>query len=298
MDAACGLFNDRGTATVTTNQIAAEAGLSPGNLYYHYADKQAIIRALFARYAAAHEGRWHGNAAAVPDLDALREGIAVSMAVAWDYRFFAREMLALLRADPELAATYHEIYERHLDEWHALGERLVADGLVRPPSSPHTLRNLNEALWLVAEGWLPFLDANRRAGGREADRPGSRPRVRGAGVAPHHQGAPRHEERHRAPGEKKGAHTSSTDQTPARGIDRRRFLGAVGLGAATCAVAGVSGLTVRAIGQEVLTPSRGAGTRVATLARQPRRWTRRSRSVGGTRRERAQHATLALRRRS
>ena len=50
----------------------------------------------------------------------------------------------------------------------------------------------------------------------------------------------------------------STDQTPARGIDRRRFLGAVGLGAATCAVAGVSGLTVRAIGQEVLTPGRGA----------------------------------------
>ena len=64
------------------------------------------------------------------------------MAVAWDYRFFACVMLALLRADPERAATYHEIYERRLDEWHALGERLVAHGLVRPPSSPHTLRNL------------------------------------------------------------------------------------------------------------------------------------------------------------
>ena len=107
----------------------------------------------------------------MPDLDALREGIAVSIALAWDYRFFAREMLALLRADPELAATYHEIYERRLDEWHALGERLVAHGLVRPPNSPHTLRDLNEALWLVAEGWLPFLDATgERVDAKHIDR--------------------------------------------------------------------------------------------------------------------------------
>jgi hypothetical protein len=40
-------------------------------------------------------------------------------------------------------------------------------------------------------------------------------------------------------------------------VDRRRFLGAVGLGGATLAVGGVSGLTVRAIGQDVLTPGRG-----------------------------------------
>jgi hypothetical protein len=49
-----------------------------------------------------------------------------------------------------------------------------------------------------------------------------------------------------------------TDQMNADGrVDRRRFLSAVGLGGATLAVGGVSGLTVRAIGQDVLTPGRG-----------------------------------------
>lgn len=40
-------------------------------------------------------------------------------------------------------------------------------------------------------------------------------------------------------------------------IDRRGFLGAAGLGAATLAVGGVSGLTVRAIGQDVLAAGHG-----------------------------------------
>jgi hypothetical protein len=49
-----------------------------------------------------------------------------------------------------------------------------------------------------------------------------------------------------------------TDDMNADGrVDRRRFLSAVGLSAATLAVGGASGLTVRAIGQDVLTPGRG-----------------------------------------
>ena len=41
------LFNQRGTAKVSTNHIAEEAGISPGNLYYHYKDKLHIIREIY-----------------------------------------------------------------------------------------------------------------------------------------------------------------------------------------------------------------------------------------------------------
>lgn len=46
------LFNAQGERNVTTNHIAAHLGMSPGNLYYHFRNKQAIIAELFAQYEA------------------------------------------------------------------------------------------------------------------------------------------------------------------------------------------------------------------------------------------------------
>jgi AcrR family transcriptional regulator len=158
LEAALRLFNERGTAAVSTNHIAAEAGISPGNLYYHFGDKQEIIRALHTRYAVAHERRWELGQQAGENLGALRENVTAGMALAWEYRFLEREILALLRADPELRASYQEVYERRLGEWLAFGERLVTQGVLRRPRPPRSLRDLVVAIWLIATNWIAFLD--------------------------------------------------------------------------------------------------------------------------------------------
>jgi AcrR family transcriptional regulator len=158
LDAACRLFNERGTAAVSTNHIAAEAGLSPGNLYYHFADKQEIIRALHDRYAAANEGLWQTAPGTPATLDTLRSGLAAAMELAWEYRFFERELRALVRADRLLWARYRQVYERRLGQWLDLGEDLVASGAIRRPLPPTTLTDLAVAVWLIGQSWLPFLE--------------------------------------------------------------------------------------------------------------------------------------------
>jgi AcrR family transcriptional regulator len=158
LDAALALFNERGTAAVSTNHVAAAAGLSPGNLYYHYTDKQEIIRALHDRYAAAHEALWAAGGGQGASLARLRENLARSMELAWEYRFLERELIALLRADERLAAAHRAAYQRRLSQWVAFGEQLAAGGVIRRPEPPATIGDLAVAAWLIGTGWLPFLE--------------------------------------------------------------------------------------------------------------------------------------------
>jgi AcrR family transcriptional regulator len=50
LSAALQLFNANGVAQVSTNRIAAEIGISPGNLYYHFKNKEQIVERLFGQF--------------------------------------------------------------------------------------------------------------------------------------------------------------------------------------------------------------------------------------------------------
>lgn len=50
LDAALKLFSHKGYGATSVRDIAEEAGLSKGNVYHHFPDKEAIFRALLDRY--------------------------------------------------------------------------------------------------------------------------------------------------------------------------------------------------------------------------------------------------------
>jgi AcrR family transcriptional regulator len=52
------LFNDFGEPNVTTQLISDEMGISPGNLYYHFHNKDEIIESLFADFERDIEDTW------------------------------------------------------------------------------------------------------------------------------------------------------------------------------------------------------------------------------------------------
>jgi AcrR family transcriptional regulator len=106
------LFNEADTSAISTNHIATALGISPGNLYYHFRNKEEIIRALFEQQFA----RWDEGYAFPDDrmanLDDLQQLVRATFVTAWEYRFMYRELIALLRRDSQLHQRWVEVRAR------------------------------------------------------------------------------------------------------------------------------------------------------------------------------------------
>jgi len=153
--AALELFNERGSSAVTTNHVAARAGISPGNLYYWFRDKDEIVRELYARLAAAHEEIWAADGPADLSPRELLERLSVGAQLSREYAFLARDLLGLLHADPVLAADYSAVRARRIATFTGLATSWRARGIIGPLDD-RDLVDLVQSLWILAETWFAF----------------------------------------------------------------------------------------------------------------------------------------------
>jgi AcrR family transcriptional regulator len=158
VDTAIALFNEAGTGPVTTNHIAQAMGISPGNLYYHFRNKEAIVSAIYARLRPAWEAASALQPGRPPTVADLHAVLSRHFRIVWDFRFYYRELPALLRRDPELAREYREVRRAGLANIEALLRHLVDAGILILPDPDVTLPELAQICWVLADFWLPFAE--------------------------------------------------------------------------------------------------------------------------------------------
>ena len=97
------LFNETGTQSSSTNHIAKAMGISPGNLHYHYKNREEIVRLLYIKMRKETK-------LSVDELPksiaTLHEHEKILTEIQWKYRFFFKEMLSLFARDSELEDLY------------------------------------------------------------------------------------------------------------------------------------------------------------------------------------------------
>lgn len=125
------LFNAQGERAVTTNHIAAHLGISPGNLYYHFRNKEDILRHIFKEYCKLLDSRIQPPNDHTEALDTLSNYLDVVFELMWRFHFFYANLPDILARDPMLHKDYQAVQEQVLQRvvtiLHALREAKVIE---------------------------------------------------------------------------------------------------------------------------------------------------------------------------
>lgn len=153
------LFNLQGERNVTTNHIAAHLAISPGNLYYYFRNKQAIIAELFNKYEQQVDTFLRppeGRSMTVEDKTFYLEALLAAM---WHYRFLHRDLEHLLETDAGLATQYQQFAQRSMGRAQAIYQGFVDAGILVMGERQIEALTLNS--WIIMTSWVRFLCTSR-----------------------------------------------------------------------------------------------------------------------------------------
>ena len=155
LDSSLAMFNAQGEPNVTTNHIADELGISPGNLYYHFRNKDDIVERLFSRYEARIDDALLVPQDRLPNLEDIWLQLHLVFECLWEYRFLYRDLVDILARNRKLKLRFARIMTRGSASAAELMRGLTRAGVMR--ASAGEIQALAENVLLIATFWLSFI---------------------------------------------------------------------------------------------------------------------------------------------
>ena len=154
LDASLAMFNTQGEPNVTTNHIADELEISPGNLYYHFRNKDDIIEQLFARYEERMDNALAAPSGRLPELEDIWLQLHLVFECIWDYRFLYRDLVEILSRNRRLRLRFARILKRADDRAHGVMRGLSQAGIMR--GSADELNAAATNVLVLSTFWLNY----------------------------------------------------------------------------------------------------------------------------------------------
>lgn len=155
------LFNLQETLSITTNHIAKDAGISSGNLYYHYKNKEEIIREIYQEMSTTFDSfnSFEKILLSSNPLNELSSIFDKYGELFWDYRFLMRDSAVLMAIDKKLKQMFAKNQEKRISQIEGVLKFLISQEILEgiPNEEIHMRAKLH---WFISAYWQIFTSSS------------------------------------------------------------------------------------------------------------------------------------------
>lgn len=148
------LFNEEGEPHVTTVDIANEMEISPGNLYYHFKGKDALIEELYARFDVQMTEFLHAPIQQPLSIEDNWYYLYVLFDEIYQYRFIYRNLSDLLQRYPAIRKRFRRLLELKRRSALSIGTNMAGQGVL--DISPDALQQVADSIALTLTWFMTY----------------------------------------------------------------------------------------------------------------------------------------------
>ncbi len=151
------LFNTQETLSVTTNHIAKEAGISPGNLYYHYKNKEEIVTDLYLDLSKRFEeiNSFENILLSSNPIKVLDGTFELMGEIFYEYRFLLRDSMVLIALYPSFKENFVRNQEKRIKQIESLLQFLLKENIIQYEENINLERRA-KMHWFITAYWQSF----------------------------------------------------------------------------------------------------------------------------------------------
>ena len=154
LDVSLQLFNDFGEPNVNTTLISEEMKISPGNLYYHFKNKDDIINCIFQQFEREIDQLLAVPTARSANVEDAWLFLHLLFEQIWKYRFFYHDLNNLLANNRTLEIKFKQLLNEKVRVARRLCEGLQNDGELS--ANPSEVEALATNMVVIATYWLSY----------------------------------------------------------------------------------------------------------------------------------------------
>jgi AcrR family transcriptional regulator len=154
IEAAISLFNTNGIANVRLIQIADEAGISVGNLAYHYKNKDAIVEAVYSQLIEEFAGVLSEYLTESSLLDFDKQ-ISSYYSFFNHNRFYLFNIFEIERSYPAIHGRWQRNISKMIMQLRKRLDYLVDSGSLEKESNEGDFDLFAQLIWITITFWIP-----------------------------------------------------------------------------------------------------------------------------------------------